>query len=491
VLANADCAASTAGLPVLALDVAEPAGDPPPGLAALPGACLDDLGYVLYTSGTTGEPKGVMVSRRSVANVVADCQRRFGIGPDDRFFGISAFNFDLSVWDVFGALSAGAAIVLPDHDRATDPVHWLELCDQAGVSIWNSVPAIVGLLQEQAAASGAAALHALRLVMMSGDRIPPLLPSSLRNLLPELEIWSLGGPTETTIWNILHPIDAGYVGQTIPYGRPNSNNRAYLLDSAGQDVPDWVIGEICAAGTGLALGYWGDQARTDARFFDDPIRGERIFRTGDLGCYLPDGTIAITGRSDFQIKINGYRIEAGEIETRLTGIPAIKQAVVVRQSGSHGDRLVAHLVAAGADRPSEEEIRGELREYLPEYMLPSVLHWRDSLPLTRNGKVDRDALGRQAAPEPDRAARRQQGPASELEQRLAALWASVLRCEVGLDDNFYAASGDSLAAARILTGVRKQFGVGITLDRFFEVGTIRAMSAAVEAAVKAARQAGA
>src|SRR6185503_16100504 len=150
-----------------------------------------------------------------------------------------------------------------------------------------------------------------------------------------------------------------------------------------------VIGEICAAGTGLALGYWGDQARTDARFFYDPARAERIFRTGDLGYYLPDGTLAITGRSDFQIKLNGYRIEAGEIETRLTGIPAIKQAVVVRQAGSHGDRLVGHLVAAGADRPSEEEIRGALREHLPEYMLPSVLYWQDGLPLTRNGKVDR------------------------------------------------------------------------------------------------------
>src|SRR6185503_18070295 len=172
----------------------------------------------------------------------------------------------------------------------------------------------------------------------------------------DLEICSLGGPTETTIWNILQPIDAGYRGQTIPYGRPNSNNRAYLLDDDGLDVPDWVTGEICAAGTGLARGYWGDQARTDARFFDDPVRGERIFRTGDLGRYLPDGSIAILGRSDFQIKLNGYRIEAGEVETQLVAMPSIAQAVVVRQSGARGDRLVGHLVAAGADRPSEDEI---------------------------------------------------------------------------------------------------------------------------------------
>ncbi|MEO7262649.1 MAG: amino acid adenylation domain-containing protein [Jatrophihabitantaceae bacterium] len=486
VLTNADTVDSAAGLQVLTLDVREPVSDTQPVLEQLPGAGLDDLAYVLYTSGTTGEPKGVMVNRRSVANVVADCQRRFNIRPSDRFFGISAFNFDLSVWDVFGALSAGAAVVLPDHDRATDPVHWLQLCEQAEVSVWNSVPALVALLQEHAAQSGAAPLGALRLVLMSGDRLPPLLPANLRSLLPRVQICSLGGPTETTIWNILHPIEEGFVGQTIPYGRPNSNNRAYILDDSGQEVPDWVPGEICAAGTGLAVGYWGDQARTDARFFYDPARNERMFRTGDLGRYLPDGTIAILGRIDFQIKINGYRIEAGEVETRLTGIPAIKQAVVVRQSGVHGDRLVAHLVAAGADRPSDEEIRGALREHLPEYMVPSVLHWQNGLPLTRNGKIDRSTLERQVVSGREPTTRHSQGPATELQQRLAALWAAVLRCdadELGLDDGFHAASGDSLVAARILIGVRKQFGVGITLERFVEVDTIRAMATHIESAL--------
>jgi acyl carrier protein len=260
-----------------------------------------------------------------------------------------------------------------------------------------------------------------------------------------------------------------------------------------------VAGEICAAGTGLARGYWDDQARTDARFYYDPVRAERIFRTGDLGRYLPDGTIAILGRSDFQIKINGYRIEAGEVETQLVAIPAIAQAVVIRQSGARGDRLVAHLVAAGAARPSDEEVRGALREQLPEYMLPSVLRWHEGLPLSRNGKVDRAKLSEQALPEPESAARGNGGPATELQQRLTALWANVLRCEIGeldLDSNFYAVAGDSLAAARILTGVRKQFGIGITLDRFFEVDTVRTMAARIEAALAgqaagAPRQAGA
>jgi pyochelin synthetase len=485
-LSDVHCAELAEGLALLRLDEKDQPTGPGSRLADLPGADLDDLAYVLYTSGTTGEPKGVMVSRRSVANVVSDCQQRFAIGKDDRFFGISAFNFDLSVWDVFGALSAGAAVVLPDPDRAADPAHWLELAGQAGVTVWNSVPAIVALMAEQAAAEETSRVSSLRLVMMSGDRIPPMLPAQLRGLLPELEIVSLGGPTETTIWNILHPIDAGYVGQTIPYGRPNANNRAYLLDPDGLDTPDWVAGEICAAGTGLARGYWGDQQRTDARFFHDPVRGERLFRTGDLGRYLPDGTIAILGRSDFQIKINGYRIEAGEVETRLTAIPAIKQAAVVRQSGARGDRLIAHLSPAGDDRPSDDQIRTALREHLPEYMLPSAVQWHDDLPLTRNGKLDRGRLTEQV---PDGTADRPQpapGPVTELQRQLAEVWAGVLRCgedEPAVEGNFYAAGGDSLAAARILTGVRKRFGISITLDRFFEVDSIGAMAAHLEQAI--------
>jgi pyochelin synthetase len=449
-----------------------------------PGADADDLAYVLYTSGTTGEPKGVMISHRSVVNVVKDCNQRFGVGPADRFIGVSAFNFDLSVYDVFGALSAGAAIVLPDADRAADPAHWLELCDRFGVTIWNSVPAIAGLLAEQAD-PGDRRLASLRLVMMSGDRIPPALPAALWRVKPDLRLMSLGGPTETTIWNISHPIASSQSElEPVPYGRPNANNRAYILDADGLDCPDWVTGEICAAGAGLARGYWGDEARTAERFWFDEARRERLYRTGDLGRYLPDGTIDIAGRSDFQIKVNGYRIEAGEVETRLAAIEAVKQAAVVRQAGARGDRLVAHLVPAGDARPSDEEIRVALRVHLPDYMTPSSVFWHDHLPLTRNGKVDRGRLtgltpvieraGQEAMGRP--------GEHSELESRLIELWASVLRLpasSIAADADFYDLGGDSLAGARIFTGIRKQFGVSITLDRLYDLRHPYAMAAAV------------
>ncbi len=447
----------------------------------LPGANPDDLAYVLYTSGTTGTPKGVMISHRSVVNVVTDCNERFGAGPADRFIGVSAFNFDLSVYDVFGALSAGAAIVLPEADRAADPAHWLDLCDRFGVTIWNSVPQIAGLMAEHAASEDRVP-GALRLVMMSGDRIPPHLPGALWRVKPDLTLMSLGGPTETTIWNISHPIDRERGdNDVIPYGRPNRNNRAYVLDPDGLDCPDWVTGEICAAGTGLARGYWADEARTAERFRLDEERGERLYRTGDLGRYLPDGSIEIAGRSDFQIKVNGYRIEAGEVETRLAAIGAVKQAAVVRQTGARGDRLVAHLVPAGDARPSEEEIRVALRAHLPDYMTPSSVVWHDSLPLTRNGKVDRGKLITLA---PAAAAPGQATEAEnpQLEAKLAALWASVLRVpaeSIGADSDFYDLGGDSLAGARIFTGIRKEFGVSITLDRLYELRHLRALAACV------------
>jgi pyochelin synthetase len=481
---------------VLELDVTGPVPAPPvrAGQAVPdPGAGPDDLAYVLYTSGTTGEPKGVMVSHRSVVNVVADCNDRFGIGPTDRFLAVSAFNFDLSVYDIFGALSAGAALVLPDAERAADPAHWLDLCGQFGVTVWNSVPAIAGLMQEQAVLDhpgldhpgpdGDPRLTALRLIMLSGDRIPPALPPALARLKDDLALVSLGGPTETTIWNILHPISPAELGGTIPYGRPSANNRAYILDADGLDAPDWVTGEICAAGTGLARGYWGDPARTAERFWLDERRGERLYRTGDLGRYLPDGSIEIAGRSDFQIKINGYRIEAGEVETRLAAIPAVKQAVVVRQPTERGgDRLVAHLAAAGDIRPGDDEIRQALRVHLPDYMTPATVVWHDNLPLTANGKVDRGRLtalapsGRPAAPGDAPGS----GPASDLERGVQAQWAAVLHVppaslEPGSD--FFDLGGDSLAAARIFTGLRKQYGVSITLDRLYDVRTVRAMAA--------------
>jgi pyochelin synthetase len=453
--------------------------------APLPGAEPTDLLYVLYTSGTTGEPKGVMISHRSVVNLVDDCTKRFSVSATDRFFGISAFNFDLSVYDIFGALSTGAAVVLPDHDSAADPAHWLQLCAQHGVTLWNSVPAIVTMLREQAVQVGLAGLSTLRLVMMSGDRIPVELPRSLRQLVPHTELISLGGPTETTVWNILHPIsEADLLGDHIPYGRPNSNNRCYVLDERGRQRPDGVVGEICAAGFGVAQGYWRDPERTAHRFFQHAGLGERIYCTGDLGRYRSDGTVVILGRKDFQIKINGYRIEAGEVEARLAEIDGIDAAAVVRNDGELGSRLVGHLAGPAEDRPGDEAIRDRLRLTLPDYMVPVSLRWHEQLPLTGNNKVDRATLAAMpvTVDHGGRQVDEQEPPSGELERQLLELWSRTLHTPVTDPQlGFYDLGGSSLAAAQVLTQVRKQFGAAIPLDEFYLVDRVRSMARRIEA----------
>lgn len=456
-------------------------GTLPAGTVPLPiGTSVDDLAYVLYTSGTTGQPKGVMVSHRNIGNVVADCTARFGIDATDRFFGISAFNFDLSVYDVFGALSVGAAIVLPDADRAADPAHWLDLCERHGVTVWNSVPAIVEMLREEAAAEPAR-LDSLRLVMMSGDRIPPQLPAALLQLQPDLEVVSLGGPTETTIWNILHPIDVADDGsRPVPYGRPNRNNAAFIRAPEGWDRPDWIPGEIWAGGVGVARGYHGDAARTAERF----VGG--LYRTGDMGRYLPDGSIEILGRSDFQIKINGYRIEAGEIEAYLVATSGVRQAVVVRGSGMYCQQLVAHLTAAGPAQPALSELREQLATNLPDYMIPTALVWHETLPLTRNGKIDRGELAEAPpiakppiAPHLEEQSQEilSEPPADSIEAELTLLWSRILQTTtVGVDDDMYDIGGNSLIAARMLAEVRNHFGVAVPLERMYEVRTVRLLA---------------
>jgi amino acid adenylation domain-containing protein len=491
------------GVAVLDVDAAAPAGSAPgPGPATLGPSPLapkeatpDDLAYVLYTSGTTGDPKGVTVTHRAVANVVADCAERFGLTAGDRLFGISAFTFDLSAYDVFGALSSGAAIVLPDADLAADAAHWTERCRATRVTVWNSVPALASLLVEQAAAEGPDAVPDLRLVMMSGDRIPPDLPLALRRQWPRAALVSLGGPTETTIWNIWHPIgEAGepIIGlsgtdddgsRPIPYGRPTANNRAYVLDEHGRDMPDGVPGEICAAGLGLARGYWADPARTAERFIHDPLRG-RLFRTGDIGRYLPDGAIDILGRADHQIKVNGYRIEAGEVETRLVAIDGVAEAAVVGAAGAGGARLVAHLTGPSDTRPDDGALRRALAVHLPDYMVPSVFVWHDALPLTRNGKVDRGTLAAPAPPAP--AAPPTPGYTSGgTVADIATIWASVLRLpDVAGDARFLDIGGDSITAARIVSAVRKRYGVTIPLHRLAEVDTVTSMARYVDGAIR-------
>lgn len=327
-----------------------------------------DLAYVIYTSGSTGLPKGVMIDHRGAVNTIRDVNRRFGVTAQDRVLALSALNFDLSVYDIFGLLAVGGTIVIPEPTRRTDPTHWQELITQHGVTLWDTVPALMQMLVEEVAKGQkdnvAASNHetdetlrpcdlaTLRLVMLSGDWIPVTLPDRIKALWPNAAVHSLGGATEASIWSITYPIDNVDPNWTsIPYGRPMTNQTFHILDAQLQPRPTWVPGDLYIGGVGLALGYWRDAERTEVQFITHPETGARLYKTGDLGRYLPapkDGlpTIEFLGREDFQVKIGGHRIELGEIETNLLQHPAVTDAVVQVISDDKTKRqLVAYVVA--------------------------------------------------------------------------------------------------------------------------------------------------
>jgi pyochelin synthetase len=323
-----------------AVDTLTPKSSPPEVPPC--GISPDDLAYVIYTSGSTGAPKGVMISHRSVVNTIDDINRRFNVGPQDRILGLANLGFDLSVYDIFGPLGVGGCIVLPDHDRGSDPSHWAALLDKHAVTLWNSVPAQLQMLSDCLAASPHNDRSTLRVAMLSGDWIPVSLPNQIRHLIPSVELVSLGGATEAAIWSIFFPIGKVPADwRSIPYGKPLTNQTFQVLDAALRPCPEWVTGELHIGGAGLARGYLADDAKTAERFIRHPDTGERLYRTGDLGRYLGDGTIEFLGRKDFQVKIRGHRIELAEIEAALLAHPGVAQAVVLVD----GDRFERRLAA--------------------------------------------------------------------------------------------------------------------------------------------------
>ncbi|MBO1049481.1 MAG: amino acid adenylation domain-containing protein [Dolichospermum sp. DEX182a] len=306
----------------------------------------EDLAYVIFTSGSTGVPKGVMIDHRGAVNTILDINQRFQVTASDRVLAISALNFDLSVYDIFGILAGGGTIVMPTASRTIDAVHWLELMVTHQVTLWNTVPALMQILVEYLLPRAASAPTSLRLALLSGDWLPVNLPAQLQSLWSNIQVVSLGGATEASIWSIHYPIaDIDPAWNSIPYGQPLTNQCFYVLNELLQPCPVWVTGQLYVAGIGLAKGYWGDTQKTEASFITHPQTQERLYKTGDWGRYLPSGNIEFLGREDFQVKINGYRIELGEIEVALKQHPAIKEAVVnVVGTSGHNQQLVAYVI---------------------------------------------------------------------------------------------------------------------------------------------------
>jgi pyochelin synthetase len=318
-----------------------------------------DMAYVIYTSGSTGRPKGVQISHHSALNTVEDMNRRFGVGAGDKVLGLTNLGFDLSVYDMFGPLAVGGALVVPDHDQRGMPSHWAELIAAHRVTLWNSVPAHLQMMADFLSTAPDTDVSSLRLALLSGDWIPVNLPDRIRRFVPGLELISLGGATEGSIWSIYYPIGAvDEQWRSIPYGKPLSNQKMYVLDKRWQQCPDGVTGEIHIGGVGVAGGYLGDPVRTAERFVEHPRTGERLYRTGDLGRYLPDGNIEFLGREDNQVKIRGHRIELAEVEAALLADSHVANAAVIVDDSSRSDRRLVAFIEPGTQAdPGATELR--------------------------------------------------------------------------------------------------------------------------------------
>jgi len=322
-----------------------------------------DLAYVIYTSGSTGRPKGVEISHRAAVNTIMDVNERFKLTGDDRTLAIADLGFDLSVYDIFGPLSVGGAVVLPPADTIVTPSTWLDVAAEHDVTTMNTVPAVAQLLLT-ALDNGGTRLSALRQWILSGDRIPPDLVRDLQKAFPHTQFVSMGGATEAAIWSIAHPIAPVQPSTiSIPYGLPLANQRFAVLDTLGRDAPTGVPGELVIMGTGLADGYSNAPELTARSFVEDPSHG-RMYRTGDLGFYRPGGEIEILGRLDDQIKIRGHRIELGEGESVLVEREAVAQAAVV--AIGHGAQRRLHAFVVPADVSMDDPLRQWVQEATAE-----------------------------------------------------------------------------------------------------------------------------
>ncbi|UBT81281.1 non-ribosomal peptide synthase/polyketide synthase [Pseudomonas amygdali] len=449
---------------------------PLPSSRELPTVAGNDLAYVIYTSGSTGVPKGVMVEHRNVVNLLQAMQRRIPIGGTDAFLSVTTLSFDIAALELFLPLVHGACVVLAPRRVASDPQLLASAIDAHAVTLMQATPSTWRMLAEQGWPSR-------KIRVLSGGEP---LPAGLRNKLHAYagSFWNLYGPTETTIWSTSHCFE-GIGGSDVTIGKPVDNTQVYVLGAAGELLPVGGVGEIYIGGAGVSRGYLNRPSLTAQRFVPDPFGtepGARLYRTGDLGRWRADGSLEYSGRSDFQVKVRGTRIELGEIESKLVLHEQVSQSVVdARPDAAGNQQLVAYVVPQGeAQDELVPVLRAYLRAVLPEHMLPSVLVFLKTLPLTVNGKVDRKAL-----PVPERvvhATAQEQAPRSEQEHVLVEVWQSVLGLEeVGRNDHFFELGGHSLLAVSMVARLRK-YGFALDVHSIFALPRLADMALALREA---------
>lgn len=440
----------------------------------------DDLAYIIFTSGSTGTPKGVMVTHAPVINLIEWVNRTFDVSSADRLLFITSLCFDLSVYDIFGILAAGGSIRIATGLDVQEPARLLHLLAADSITFWDSAPAALlqltplfsSFVQENTSVSST-----LRLVFLSGDWIPVSLPDQLKALFPGVRVIGLGGATEATVWSNYYPIEAvDPHWPSIPYGKPIQNARYYVLDDYLSPCPVGVPGHLYIGGLCLSQGYVNEPELTRTKFLSSPFDtqpGARIYKTGDLARWRADGNMEFLGRSDSQVKIRGFRVELGEIEAVLRLHPAIKHVVVQAYGDAQKDRrLVAYIVSQSDQTSTNAELRALVHKYLPEYMIPSTFLFLETLPVTSNGKLDRQKL-----PPPDFSAAQQDvpfvAPRDAIELQLSLLWEEVLQVSpISITANFFELGGHSLLAVQLMAKIKQQFGQAFPLALLFQEATI-------------------
>lgn len=409
----------------------------------------DALAYVLFTSGSTGEPKGVEVSHSAAMNTIESLNDHFGIGPDDRCLALSALECDMSVLDIFGTLAAGAVIVVVDEADRRNPDQWVRLVAAHGVTVLNFLPGWLEMLVDVARHRE---LASLRVVPTGGDWVLPALVQRLRATAPRLRLAGLGGATETAVHGTIYEVaELPEHWTAVPYGLPLPNNACRVVNSYGADCPDWVPGELWIGGRGVAHGYRGRSDLTAQRFVQHD--GRTWYRTGDLARYQPDGTLEFVGRVDNRVKISGYRVELGDVEAALRRVPGVVAAVAACTATGNGEQLGAAVVT-GMAQTSPDDLRSAVAELVPEHMVPRRIAVVETIPYTVGGKIDRVAvtklLEQQIAP-----AGAARAPETPLERVLTNIVGGLLhKPELSIDDDFFAAGGDSVSATTCVARMR-------------------------------------
>nr|WP_236065157.1 non-ribosomal peptide synthetase [Reticulibacter mediterranei] len=446
----------------------------------------EHLAYVIYTSGSTGRPKGVILDHRGRINNFCDFNERFNVNTRDRLLALAPAGFDMSTYDIFGMLLAGGTIVLPASGAGPDPAQWIKLLHQHQITIWHSVPALLEMLIDYIGDREELYPPALRLALLGGDWLPIHLPRSIRRIKKDLQIINLGGFTEVSMDSTTYEVPYEFVGmRSVPVGRPIANTQLYVLDEDLNPVPVGIAGNLYVGGVGLARGYFNRGDISAERFIPHPFSdepGSRLYKTGDLARYFPDGNLEFLGRVDFQVKIRGFRIELGEIEAALRLHLSVQECIVTAREDIPGDkRLVAYIILQKGHEPiAPTTIREHLKQVLPAHMVPSVFVFLDTLPLTPNGKVDRQSL-----PVPqdvqNRLPQDTKGLRTPLEDILLGIWEDILGVtHLSVDDDFFEAGGHSLLATQIIARLRRTLHVEIPLKSLFEAPTIASFAHIVQ-----------